>query len=450
MPPRMATTLERLRQDLADCLSPDAIRAACRSAGHRWRERLLDPVTTVYLFLLQVLHGNTACQHVVHFGGWSFSASAYCQARRRLPLAVWQHLLDRTSGALRQTSDGARWLGHRVWLLDGSSFSMPDAPELRKHFGQPAAQKPGCGFPVAHLMVWVDVATGMLLRAAATPLRTHDSKAAQDAPALEPGDVVVGDRGLCSFARLARLAARGVYAVFRVHQRVRVDFTPGRDHVRPEQYLNPRGLPRSRWVCSLGEQDQIVEWYKPGERPGWMTAEEFAALPEVLRVRELRYKVAAAGFRTREVTLATTLLDAAAYTAEALAGLYRLRWRIETWIRHLKITMKMDILRCETVAGVQKELAAFALVYNLVRSVMWETARRRGVSPERVGFVDALRWLGGCDSGHDGHGATLWINPDRPGRAEPRVRKRRPKQWPRMMAPRAELRKRLRDNEDAA
>ena len=134
----------------------------------------------------------------------------------------------------------------------------------------------------------------------------------------------------------------------------------------------------------------------------------------------------------------------------ALAELYRLRWRVETDLKHLKITMKMDVLRCETVEGVLKELAVFALAYNLVRSVMMESARRRGVAPERVSFVDALRWLGGGDSGHDGHGATLWINPERPGRAEPRVVKRRPKQWPRMMAPRTELRKRLRDNEDAA
>jgi hypothetical protein len=114
----------------------------------------------------------------------------------------------------------------------------------------------------------------------------------------------------------------------------------------------------------------------------------------------------------------------------------------------LKITMKMDVLKCKTVAGVLKELAAFALVYNPVRSVMWEAARRRKVSPERVSFVDALRWLGGSDDAPGG--ADLWINPARPGRAEPRVRKRRPKQWPRMMAPRSELRKRLQDKPDAA
>lgn len=448
MPPRFATTLGRLRQDLAGCLSPDAVRAACRAAGHHWRDRVLDPVSTVYLFLMQVLHGNTACQHVVHFGGWSFTASAYCQARRRLPLAVLQHLLEGTAAALRQATDGALWRGHRVWLVDGSSFSMPDTAELRRHFGQPAAQKPGCGSPVARLLVWVDASTGMLLRAAAAPLRTHDSKMARDVPGLDPGDVVVGDRGFSSYAHLALLAARGVFAVFRVHQRVRVNFTPGRGFVLTEFRLNPEGLPRSRWVRALGACDQVVEWIKPGEWPAWLGAEAYRALPEALPVRELRYKVAWPGFRTREVTLVTTLLDAAAYPAESLAEVYGLRWRVETGLRHLKVTMKMDILKCETVDGVLKELSVFALAYNLVRSVMYESAARRGVPPERVSFVDALRWLGGPEGGAEG--VRLRVNPERPGRAEPRVRKRRPKQWPRMMEPRSELRKRLRDNPDAA
>ena len=127
MPPRMATTLERLRQDLADCLSPDERSAPLADRRRPVARSVLDPVTTVYLFLLQVLHGNTACQHVVHFGGWSFSASAYCQARRRPP---WPSGSTCWTGppALWRATDGARWLGHRVWLLDGSSFSMPDTP----------------------------------------------------------------------------------------------------------------------------------------------------------------------------------------------------------------------------------------------------------------------------------------------------------------------------------
>src|SRR3954451_23478998 len=138
MPDRIFSLLARLRQDLAAALSPEAIEAAARGAGHSWRQRVLDPVATIYLFLLQVLHGNTACRHVVHFGGWSFTDSAYCQARKRLPLALYHWLLEKVAATSRAaTEGGSRWLGHRVWLVDGSSFSMPDAPELQRHFGQP-------------------------------------------------------------------------------------------------------------------------------------------------------------------------------------------------------------------------------------------------------------------------------------------------------------------------
>src|SRR5512135_659169 len=130
LPPRIVTILDRLRQDLADDLTPDAIKLACNEEKYSWRERLLNPVTTVYLFILQVLHGNTACQHTVHFGRWNFTDSASCAARKRLPLGVLHRLLGRVAETFRKSTETpSTWLGHRVWLLDGSSFSMPDTPE---------------------------------------------------------------------------------------------------------------------------------------------------------------------------------------------------------------------------------------------------------------------------------------------------------------------------------
>src|SRR5271166_6044745 len=119
MPPRIIPILDRLRQDIAAGLSRETIEEACRRAKHRWRQRVLDPATTIYLFLMQVLHGNTACQHVVHFGDWSFTDSAYCQARKRLPLAVFHALLERIAATLRDATAGpSDWFGHRVWVLD--------------------------------------------------------------------------------------------------------------------------------------------------------------------------------------------------------------------------------------------------------------------------------------------------------------------------------------------
>ena len=185
----------------------------------------------------------------------------------------------------------------------------------------------------------------------------------------------MGDRGFCSFAHLGLLVKRGVHAVFRMHQQIIVNFTPGRKHVPVEAKRQPAGRPRSRWERTLGLNDQIVTWFKPKKPPEWMTLEQFASLPKEITVRELRYRVETRGFRTREITLVTTLLDAEVYSAEALADLYYRRWQVETNYKDLKITMEMDVLHCKTVDGVLKELAVFALAYNLVRSVMVEAAQ---------------------------------------------------------------------------
>ena len=138
MPPRIVTILGRLTQDPAAELSPEAIRLACKEEKYSWRERLVNPVTTIYLFMLQVIHGNSSCQHVTHFGQWNFTASAYCAARKRLPLGVFQRLMARVAERVRNSATApSTWRGHRIWLIDGSSFSMPDTPELQEAFGQP-------------------------------------------------------------------------------------------------------------------------------------------------------------------------------------------------------------------------------------------------------------------------------------------------------------------------
>ena len=273
------------------------------------------------------------------------------------------------------------------------------------------------------------------------------SGVAQLHPELQAGDVVLGDRGLCSFAHLAThlalLAARSVHAILRLHQRVIVDFTLGRAYALPGSGKSEKkkGLPRSRQIQKLGPLDQIVEWFRPVNCPAWMSAEAFAALPEVLRVRELRYSVSRQGFRVKTVTLVTTLLDPQIYTAEKLAEAYGMRWTIETSFGHIKTTMKMDVLRCQTVRGILKELTMFLLVYNLVRMTMIEAAQQQGVPVDRIRFVDTLRWL--ATTRHPELLPPLNLVPLRPCRFEPRCRKRRPKSYPLMKKPRAVLKQLL-------
>jgi Transposase DDE domain len=446
MVPNITAILQRLTGEWAALLEPEAILAVCGEVGYTgWRDRVLTPVTTMQLFLLQILHGNTACSHLPHLSGLRFSAAAYCQARARLPLRFFALLLERFSSAVQRSAlDDGRWQGHRTFLVDGSGCSMPDTPALQDAFGQSTEQRPGCGFPVAHLLGLFHAGTGVLLKLVVAPLLTHDLAQVQKVhPMLAPGDVLVADRGLCSYAHLALLVQAGVHAVLRVGARQIVDFTPGRPFVLPSVRRTPavKGIPRSRWLKALGVHDQLVAWLKPKTCPSWLARETLAALPDSLVLREVRYHLSTPGFRTREITLVTTLLDTEVYSVPALAELYRRRWQVETSLAHLKTTMQMDVLHCKTVPGVLKELMVFAIVYNLVRLVMWQSATLQHTAVERLSFLDALRWLSEPSTGMPL--VALMVIPIRPHRVEPRVKKRRPKSFPFMIKPRQALRQQL-------
>jgi hypothetical protein len=283
-------------------------------------------------------------------------------------------------------------------------------------------------------------AAGFIVKTLALPINTHDgSQLHRLHDQFESGDVLVYDRAGCSYAHLALLFTRNLHGIIRLHQRQIVSFRAGRKCRKQLPKAKRRGKPTSRWIRNLGSFDQVVQWYKPGSRPAWISKDDYERLPDSLVLRELCYPVRRKGFRTKQVYLVTTLLDPRRYPKDALADQYERRWQVEVNFRHLKQTMKMDVLKCKSADGVRKELAIFVLVYNLVRLVMLRESRRRGVDVDRVSFVDALRWLCSDQSGDDP--IALVINPKRPDRVEPRVLKRRPKQYPYMTKPRANLRK---------
>ena len=442
---KVSAALQKVKDHYGQLIPAGTILQICTAIGHPFRQRMLGPAETFYLLLIQILHGNTACSNLRHLAGMTCSVSAYCKARARLPVEVLRHVLRWICQSLRDVTETAcQWHGHRIFHVDGSSFSMPDTEALQEEFGQPGGQAKGCGFPTAHLLAMFDAATGMIVDVLASPLRTHEmSKIAWMHPKLRPGDVLIADCAFCSYAHLALLFLRNLHGVFRMHQRTIVDFRPGRPHAKHGDKKAPKGLPRSQWLRCVGVQDQIVKWFKPRRRPTWMTVEQFAHLPQSLTVRELCYRIETPGYRTRKVTLVTTLLDPERYSAEDLAELYRCRWQIEVNLRHVKKTMGMDVLHCQTPDGVRKEMLMFALVYNLVCCIILDAADRQGAPPDRISFVDALRWFQtgkpGCEL------IDLIVNPRRPGRFEPRVVKRRPKQYPLMTEPRETLRNRMRN-----
>jgi hypothetical protein len=439
-----------VRTDARKLLDATRILELCREFGYQPEaDGKLDPATLVALFMQQIAAGNVSCDQVRLMGTDAFSASAYCQARMRLPLAVIQTLTRevyrKISGPVDRDGEH-RWHDHRVLLMDATNFSMPDTAELQAHFGQPGQQKPGCGFPIAHLLLVFNARTGLAVDAVTAPLRTHEmSLASGTHEHMGKGDLVLGDDSFGTYAHLALLAERGVHGLFPAHHIRIVDFTPNRPCIEPKKVAKARdtkGLPRSRWVKSLGENDQIVEWYKPANRPNWMTKAQWKQIPATLMVREVRRTIARPGFRPATLTIVTTLLDPVEYPAEELFALRLRRWDVETDIRHLKTTMGMEILHCKTVEGVQKELWVFLLIYNLVRAVMLAAAKRQKVAVSRISFASALHWMR-CAKEGDAL-PRLAVVPDRPNRMEPRVLKRRPKEFDRMVRPREKMRDELR------
>lgn len=410
------SALERIKGSVSQAIPASLIQRITQSLGLTTRDRKLTPGVTTHLAVQRCLHGGTALTHLRRFVSFDFTASAFCQAIARLPVAFFGLLALVVTGRLRSDGKADRWHGHRVFLLDGSSLSMPDTPELQAEFGQPSGQKPGCGFPVAHILALFDHRTGYLVNTILAPLATHDlAHAAATHKEMQTGDLLLADRAFGSFAHMALLRRRGLHGLFRLHQR------------------RPHGIARDRIV--------VYAKPKPHQKPSWMSEEEFAALPDSVVVREVKVTIKVPGSRVRKLWLATTLLDRERYPANELAKLYGQRWQVEGHLRSLKTTLGMDVLKSQTVAGVKKDVLLFAVAYNLVRKTMQTAAGQQHVSADRICFTDALRWLLHARPNDDV--PKLIVVPLRPGRWQPRVRKRRPKPFPLMTQTRNKLRKRL-------
>jgi hypothetical protein len=395
------------REPLADLPIADPLEQALAELGHRWRDRVLTPLVTLRLMLIQVLSGNCAIAALRQLSRAEFAASSYCEARDRLPLIGLQWLLGWLQARATHSLGIVKKIGPRVLVADGSSYSMPDTKELRGHFGLPAGAWPGVGYPSGKLMGLLDLATGLFVSLLALPLFTHDMRGVIDLhPLLREGDILLGDRAFCSFCHLALLNVRGVFACVRLHQR-RKD--------------KPGGS----------------RWQRPDEAPAWMDAAGLSLLPPFIDVRIVGYTITRRGYRTRHVLIATTLMDSGSWPDEKIAELYGHRWQIETCFNQLKTTMKMNVLRCTTVEGVQKELAVYLAAYNLVRLAVLKAAEQQRVSPDRISFVDAQRWLLARMLGLPGVGRLI-VNPDRRGRSQLRVIRRRLKKYALLTKPRRE------------
>ena len=433
-------------------LSQEDLTAAAAAAKYQWRERVWTPVQTLWTFLLQVLHPGWACREAVahvlaqhEAAGTSLNASpdpsAYSQGRKRLPLALFRYGLRKVGETLEaQVGEDFRWCGRRVWIVDGSSCSMPDTPELQKAFGQPDRQKQGCGFPVARLVAMFCWASGAILDVAIGAYRSNELRLWRQLwDQLKTKDVVLGDRFYGSYADLAQLNTRNCDGVFRLRgSRARaMDFRRGQ---------------------RLGRKDRLFTWSRPPQGSRTLSPEEFALLPATLKVRVLRFDTRIKGFRRRRILVVTTLLDPQAFSLEQIAALYGDRWTVELRLRDLKTTLQMEILHGQSEDIVRKEIYLHFLAYNLIRALMGQAAQDHGRPWHRLRFAGTLQqfpavapylclFAGTSQATRLYELLLLWIArdrvPDRPHRVEPRALKRRPKPYDLLTRPRNEMRKAL-------
>ena len=433
-----------------DLLDDEIVRSALAEEKLKFRVRTYTPLITLWTFLTQVLDADHSCRKAVSSlnafllsqgqAAVSPDTSNYCKARKRLPLSLVIRLVRKIGELLEKKASSAwLWKGRSVYMVDGSTASMPDTPVNQRVYPQPVSQKPGVGFPLARFVAVISIATGAVLDAALGPClgkRTGETSLLRTlVKRMKAGSIVLGDRSFASYFGIAALRQQLIDGVFRMHQRRKIDFRRGR--------------------C-LGVTDHIVIWRKP-ERPEWMDEVRYAQMPDELRVREVRYTIDQPGYRIQEIVLATTLLDPVLYTKEDLAELYLQRWSVELDLRSIKIVMQMDVLRCKSPDLVNKEIWVHMLAYNILRELMATAAAKDGIRPRELSFKGTLQALtafrDAMRTADPKRRSRLWEGMfvaiahdrvgDRPGRVEPRAKKRRPKQYDLLNSSREEARNRL-------
>ena len=432
----------------AALLPEDRILKAFDHARWFWQGWIYTPAVTVWVFLSQCCSADHSCRDAVaRLGAWRIArgqkpcspdTGAYCTARDKLPEAACHQLLCQTGHECeQQAAKSWFWHGRKVRVVDGTTATMPDTPENQAAYPQQKTQKAGCGFPIVRLVVVFLLAVGTVLDAA---LGKYEGKQTgenslfrQLHPLLDDGDVVLADRYFGGWFDIALLRQRGIDVVVRKHQLRATDFRTG---------------------TRLGKDDHLVRWNKP-QRPGWMTVEQYAALPDELELREVRVRVRQAGFRTKSVLVVTTLLNSEEYSRDEIAGLYRQRWQAELFLRSIKIVLQMDHLRCKTPERVRNEIWTHLLGYNLIRGVMAMAGQSAEIMPWCISFKGTLQTLNAfLPMLHGEINLDCWcrallaaiasfVVANRPNRFEPRVRKRRPKPYKCMREPRQNYRNRM-------
>jgi hypothetical protein len=425
----------------AEVLTEASILAVLDEHKVEYRDRVFGPITTLWGFLSQVLSDDHGCRDAVarviaHRAAsglepCSPNAASYCNARARLPTGVLRAL---AKGTARQLQDGLpqawKWNGRDAYIADGSHVSMPDTPQNQAAYPQVYNQKPGLGFPLARVAVLLSLATGACHDLAIAPYAGKGTGETtllrQMYDSLRPGDVVVADALFDNYFLACELRQRGVELVARV----------------AAERVGTQAVAR-------GPDGDLILWRRPNKAHG-MKGEQYRTYPKSLLMRQVSVDARGKDNRVEQFKVVTTILDPSV-GGRQIGELYERRWDGEVDIRSIKATMKMDVLRCKTPEMVRKEIWAHLLAYNLLRTVMAVAAAESDTEPRKISFKGAKQAVTAfapkieaarpADRGRliDALLKAIAYHRvgNRPGRWEPRARKRRPKPGARLTQPRA-------------
>ena len=444
--PLRRATLSRLELTLAPALPADLLDKP--KTGAHCRRRIFCLTRTFWCWVWQIFQANTSCREVVRQVQAMLDlleqppidpdGSAYCQARAKLSLGLLEKALSAGASSAQKKAPSSTLLqGRPIKFVDGSTVRLEDTPENRAEFPPSQNQFNRPSFPTLRLVVLFALATGAVLARAVGPLSVAETRLLVGLRKhLQPGDILGGDRayGLYVLAHWAYSLGADLLARLNTRSR-RVDFREA--------------------LKKLGPGDALFLWRKPKLPSRLLTAEEWTQVPETMLVRVIHVRVQCSGFRTRQLTVVTTLLDPELYPAAEILAAFLKRWRLEMCVDDLKTTLGMEQLRCRTPKLVQKELLVFLTAHNLLRWIMCQAAQAGQVDLERISFkgtLDAFRqWSHAlaqvCGPGKLSKQKRLWrsllrtlaqdLVPERPGRQEPRAVKKKSK-YPRLTRPRGQ------------
>jgi len=425
-----------------------------QSNGSFSRRRVFSKQNTFWAFFSQILNADHGCQEVVRkiqayalskgMSMPSSSTSAYCQARKKLPQSILESVIEHTGQSLQSAVKKTRWKKRRVIVVDGTGLSTPDTQANQAIWPQPNSQKPGCGFPQLRLCACFCLQSGALLSYGIGSQKKHELPLLRDQlNTFKRGDVLLGDKGFCSYYDVSLLLDKGVDSVFTLARRKPVNSTEA--------------------IKVLGDNDLLIRWRKPAwNKVLSYTRAQWDDLPDELILRQIKVTINQPGFRTQEYYLITSLIDSVNYRADELASLYYQRWDVELFFRDIKTTLDMNVLKCKTPSMVEKEIAMHWIVYNTLRWLIVRAAQDIKQAPRRISFKASLQALRQWEPSLNLPDLTRRERQQllqsllavisqgilllRPGRREPRCVKRRPKPFALLTKPRHEHRNRYRAN----